>query len=205
MPSPVGSLRQHQSSQIVQLWSDRLAVAAFTIDNTVISIIDPTIGSVKSSSPGQCHEYSWVWYSLVLAKVLGCADAVWVWNQIGWSCPGCYPENSGTLLVQGWVRTGLRFHLTVSTTLAAIKYLSFDCIMTRSICKLFSFSRSFTSCIEIVRLIFIEWVWINAWIQAKVVGCNCVVKYVWLGLPEGDVRCPVPGNRQPYIDIAKET
>jgi hypothetical protein len=35
--------------------------------------------------------------------------------------------------------------------------------------------------------------------------CNGVVKYVWLGLPGGHVRCPAPGNRQPYIDIATET
>jgi len=27
----------------------------------------------------------------------------------------------------------------------------------------------------------------------------------WLGLPDGHVTCPVPGNRQPYIDIATET
>jgi len=35
--------------------------------------------------------------------------------------------------------------------------------------------------------------------------CNGVVKYAWLGLPDGHVRCPEPGNRQPYIDIATET
>jgi len=35
--------------------------------------------------------------------------------------------------------------------------------------------------------------------------CNGVVKYAWLGLPGGHVRCPAPGNRQPYIDIATET
>jgi len=37
------------------------------------------------------------------------------------------------------------------------------------------------------------------------VKCNGVVKYAWLGLPDGHVRCPAPGNRQPYIDIATET
>jgi len=36
-------------------------------------------------------------------------------------------------------------------------------------------------------------------------GCNGVVKYAWLGLPGGHVRCPAPGNRQRYIDIATET
>ena len=35
--------------------------------------------------------------------------------------------------------------------------------------------------------------------------CNGVVNRAWLGLPDGHVRCPVPGNRQPYIDIAMET
>ena len=35
--------------------------------------------------------------------------------------------------------------------------------------------------------------------------CNGVVKHAWLGLPDGHVRCPVPGNRQPYIHIATET
>jgi len=63
--------------------------------------------------------------------------------------PGCYPENRGTHRVQGRVRTRPRFHFTVPTTLAPIKYSSFDCIMTWSIRKLFNFSRSFTSCIQI--------------------------------------------------------
>jgi hypothetical protein len=35
--------------------------------------------------------------------------------------------------------------------------------------------------------------------------CNGVVKDVGLGLPDGHVRCPGSGNRQPYIDIATET
>jgi len=42
-------------------------------------------------------------------------------------------------------------------------------------------------------------------IVALPVVCNGVVKYAWLGLPGGHVRCPAPGNRQPYIDIATET
>ena len=35
--------------------------------------------------------------------------------------------------------------------------------------------------------------------------CNSVVKSAWLGSPNSHVRCPVPGNRQPYMDIATET
>jgi hypothetical protein len=31
---------------------------------------------------------------------------------------------------------------------------------------------------------------------------NGVVKYAWIGFPEGHVRCRVPGNRKPGIDIA---
>ena len=27
----------------------------------------------------------------------------------------------------------------------------------------------------------------------------------WLGLPDGHVTCPVPGNSQPYIDFATAT
>jgi hypothetical protein len=37
------------------------------------------------------------------------------------------------------------------------------------------------------------------------VCCNGIVKQAWLGLPDGHVMCPVPGNRQPYIDIAIDT
>ena len=51
--------------------------------------------------------------------------------------------------VRGRFRTGPRFHFTVHTTWAPIKYLSFYRIMTWSIGKLSSFSRSFTSCIQI--------------------------------------------------------
>jgi len=41
--------------------------------------------------------------------------------------------------------------------------------------------------------------------NGNVTVCNGVIKYAWLGLPDGHVRCPAPGNRQPYIDIATET
>ena len=86
---------------------------------------------------------------LVLATVPGYPAVVRVWNRTGWSSLGCYPEDRGTNQVRGRVRTGPQFHFTVSTTLATIKYLSFDRIMTWSIRILFSFRRSFTSCIQI--------------------------------------------------------
>jgi len=35
--------------------------------------------------------------------------------------------------------------------------------------------------------------------------CNGVVKYVQFGLPDSHVSCPVPDNREPYMDIARET
>jgi len=67
---------------------------------------------------------------LVLATVPGYPAAVRVWNRTRWSSPGCYPENRGTCRVRGRVRTGPRFHFKVPTTLAPIKYLSSDRIMT---------------------------------------------------------------------------
>jgi hypothetical protein len=65
--------------------------------------------------------------------VPGYPATVWVSNWTEWSSPGFYPENRGTHRVQGWVRTGLRFHFTVPPTLAPIKYLSSDRIATWSI------------------------------------------------------------------------
>jgi len=67
---------------------------------------------------------------VVLATVPGYPAAVRVWNRTGWTSPGCYPENRGTCRVRGRVRTGPRFHFTVPTTLAPIKFLSSDRIMT---------------------------------------------------------------------------
>jgi len=79
---------------------------------------------------------------LVLATVLGYPAAVRVWNRTGCSSPGCYPENRGTHRVRGRVGTGPRFHFTVLTTLAAIKYLSSDRIVTwsiREMCRLMTY------------------------------------------------------------------
>jgi len=64
--SPLGSSRQPQSSRIFRLGSGRLASTAFTIDVIVGSTLDVTIGSIDSSSPGQCHENSWVLVSPTL-------------------------------------------------------------------------------------------------------------------------------------------
>ena len=89
---------------------------------------------------------------LVLATVPVYPAAVQVWNRTGLSSPGCHPEKRGTRQVQGRVRTALRFHFPVPTTLTPIQYLRFDRIMTRSIRKLFSFSRSFISCVQICNM-----------------------------------------------------
>jgi len=35
--------------------------------------------------------------------------------------------------------------------------------------------------------------------------CNGIAKHAWVGLPDGHVRRPVPGNHEPDIDIAMET
>jgi hypothetical protein len=75
----------------------------------------------------------------VLATVPGYPAAVRVWNWTGWSSSGCYPENRGTHRVRGRVGTGPRFHFTVTSTLAPIKYLSSDHIATwsiRDLCRL---------------------------------------------------------------------
>jgi hypothetical protein len=37
------------------------------------------------------------------------------------------------------------------------------------------------------------------------IECNGVVNHARLGFPDGQMRCAVPGNRQPYMDIATET
>jgi len=62
-PSPLGSSRQPQSTQTIRLRSGRLAIAAFTIDKILVSTTDVTIGSIDSSSPGQCPENSQVLFS----------------------------------------------------------------------------------------------------------------------------------------------
>jgi len=95
---------------------------------------------------------------VVLATVPGYPAGVRVWNRTGWSSPGCYLENRGTHRVWGRVRTGLRFHFTVPPTLAPIKYLSSDRIMTWSVRKLCSISRSFISRFQICNPTDIRWV-----------------------------------------------
>ena len=86
---------------------------------------------------------------LVLATVRCCPAAVRVWNRIGPSSPGCYPEYRCTRRVRGRVRTGSLFHCTVPTTLARMRYLSSHRIMTCSVRKLCRAGRSFTSRIAI--------------------------------------------------------
>jgi len=48
------------SCQIFWLGSGRLVIAVFTIDKIVASKMDATIGSINSSSLGQCDKYRWV-------------------------------------------------------------------------------------------------------------------------------------------------
>jgi hypothetical protein len=95
---------------------------------------------------------------VVLTTVPGYPAAVRVWNRTGWSSHGCDTDNSGTHRVRGQVRTRLRLHFTVPTTLAPIKYLSSDRIMKWSVRKLCSISRSFTSRIQICDSTDIRWV-----------------------------------------------
>ena len=109
-------------------------------------------------------------FYVVLATVPGFPAAVRVWTRTGWSCPGCYPENRSTHRVQGQVRTGPRFHYAVPTTLAPIKYLSSDRIMTWSIHKLCSISRSFTSRFQICDPNDIRWVAVKYRLNLSEIG-----------------------------------
>jgi len=97
--------------------------------------------------------------------VPGYPGAVRVWNRTGWSSPGCYPEKRGTHVLRGRVGTGPRFHIMVPATLAPIKHLGSDRIMTWLICRLCSFSRSFTSHCQICD-------WTNT---------------LWIAVTEGDI------------------
>ena len=99
----------------------------------------------KLMSTAGAEVSNWPHSEIVLATVPGNRAAVRVWKRTGWCSPGCYPENRGTHRVRARVWTGLRFHFTVPTTSALIKYLSSDHIMTWSVRKLCSISRSFTS------------------------------------------------------------
>jgi len=86
-PCPLGLSRQPQSSRIFLLASRRLAIATIQIDKMVISMIDITIISIDSSSPGQCHEHSWVlfWPSLFPAMsgfTLSDGKAKWLEKEI---------------------------------------------------------------------------------------------------------------------------
>ena len=94
----------------------------------------------------------------MLATVPGYPAAVRVWNRTGWSSPGCYPENRGTHRVRGRVGTGPRFHSTVPTTLAPIKYLSSDRIATWSIREMCRLMPYFISRSQICDRINIHWV-----------------------------------------------
>jgi hypothetical protein len=58
----------------------------------------------------------------------------------------------------GRVEPGLRFYITVTASLAPIKYLSYHRIKTWWICRLCSSTSSFTSCFQICDLTDIRWV-----------------------------------------------
>jgi hypothetical protein len=100
----------------------------------------------------------WLVLRVVLATVPGYRAAVRVWKRTGWSSPGCYPENRGTRWVRGWVGTRPRFHITVPSSLAPIKYLSSDRIVTWSVCRLCIISPSFTSRCQICDWSSILWI-----------------------------------------------
>jgi len=59
-PLLLGSSRHAQSSHKFQRGSVRPAISTFKIDKIVESMIDVTIRSIDSSSPGQCHENRYV-------------------------------------------------------------------------------------------------------------------------------------------------
>jgi len=75
--------------------------------------------------------------------------------------PGCGPGLEPDRMVQSGLLPGKQGYPTIPTTLAPIKYLSFDCIMIWSMRKLFNSSRCFISCIQICNLTDIRWMVVN--------------------------------------------
>jgi len=71
-------------------------------------------------------------------------------------CNGSYHTKTQTVAIGPVLPPTIR-HFNF-TSLAPIQYLSSDCIMTRSICKLCRFMRSFTSHFQIWDLTNISWV-----------------------------------------------
>ena len=95
---------------------------------------------------------------LVVATVPGNPAAVRGWNWTGWSGLGCYHENRGSQLDWGQVRTRLRFHFRVPTTLARIKHLNSHRIAIWSIRGMCRMMPCFISHSQICDRINIHWV-----------------------------------------------
>jgi len=64
----------------------------------------------------------------------------------------CYPDRTQNRWFLAGLEPARGSNYTVPTALAPIRYLSYDCIMTWSVRKLFCFSLSFTYCIQICNL-----------------------------------------------------
>jgi len=83
-PCLLGSSRKPRTSRIFQLGSGTLQNPAFMIDKMVVLTFDVTIGSIDSSTPGQCHENSWQLFSPTVFPVIsGSTSAIVKLN--GWT------------------------------------------------------------------------------------------------------------------------
>jgi hypothetical protein len=92
--------------------------------------------------------------SNITSKILGYSNG----SGLPGCGPGCYPENRGNWRVRGRVGTGPRFHITVPTTLAPIKYLNSDCIATWSLFEMCRLMPYFVSHSQICDWTSIHWV-----------------------------------------------
>jgi hypothetical protein len=141
-----------------------------------------------------------------LATVLGYPAPVRVWNRTGWSSAGCYPENRGTHQVRERVGTTLRFYITVPATLAPIKYLGSGDIMTRSICRLCSFSPSFTSRCQICDWFNVHWIAVKEGdVSAEKCGLSIATQWILVQSQmwerEGKVELKLHNLRTDHVTI----
>jgi len=101
-----------------------------SVKATVAELLATESHHLREQKIHKIHAAIKVQLYIVLATVPVYLAAVLARNQTRWSSPGCYPENRGTHRLRGRVGTGPRFHFTVPTPLAPIKYLNSSCIAT---------------------------------------------------------------------------
>jgi len=77
-PSALGPSWQPQRSRIFRWRSGRCAIAAFTVGIMVVSTINVTPPSIDSSSPGLCHEKTWVSFSPTLLTAMSASTYMMV-------------------------------------------------------------------------------------------------------------------------------